>query len=173
MSRLVFATKGWKRLQKEYREQDVLGMRTQKLHTVLEEDLSGSSVEEAVIHYNALSFFALDCGVAERCSLRIHDADEPGRHGGVHRFWKRHGAVHPAHGQRHSGGGGSQQRGYQKADAQFRREPYEETLLKVEAPRKFPGVFYFFKSWMILLIPKSAEPQSKALVQIGRVSDNR
>lgn len=64
MSRLVFATKGWKGLQKEYREQDVLGMRTQKLHAVLEEDLSGGSVEEAVIHYNALSFFALDCGVA-------------------------------------------------------------------------------------------------------------
>lgn len=64
MSRLVSATKGWKRLQKEYREQDVLGMQTQKLRAVLEEDLSGGSLEGTVIHYNALSFFALDCGVA-------------------------------------------------------------------------------------------------------------
>lgn len=64
MNKLISATRGWKRLQKEYREQDILGARTQKLCAVLEEDLSGGSAEEAVIHYNALSFFSLDCGVA-------------------------------------------------------------------------------------------------------------
>lgn len=64
MKKLIFAASGWKKLQKDYIEKDLRALNVRRLHKVLEEDLSGYSFEEAVIHYTAMSLSAMMTGVA-------------------------------------------------------------------------------------------------------------
>lgn len=64
MVRMIYAARGWKKLQKEYLLGDLLSLRRKKLDELLLRDLSGSSYEEAVMHYSALSFLAAQCAVA-------------------------------------------------------------------------------------------------------------
>ena len=51
MKKIIFATKGWKTLQRDYMSQDLYTMHLQKLHTYLQQDVSNYSFEEMIIHY--------------------------------------------------------------------------------------------------------------------------
>ena len=64
MGKMVYAAKGWKRLQKDYIAQDLLALNTKKLTAILREDISGFSFEEMTIHYGAVSHAAMLIGIA-------------------------------------------------------------------------------------------------------------
>ena len=63
MKKLLYASKGWKRLQKEYIDQDCFALRSQKLAAVSQQDVTGFSYEEMVIHYGFIWNSALNCGI--------------------------------------------------------------------------------------------------------------
>lgn len=65
MKKLLYASRGWKKLQKEYIEQDIFDLRVQKLAAVSPQDVTGFSFEEMVIHYTFIGSCALDCGIAQ------------------------------------------------------------------------------------------------------------
>lgn len=62
--KIIFAAKGWKSLKEDYIARDLHTMHIQKLHTLLQQDVSGYSFEEMIIHYAAISFSALYAAVA-------------------------------------------------------------------------------------------------------------
>lgn len=64
MGKMVYAAKGWKSLQKDYIARDLLALQTEKLNTVLREDISGFSFEEMTIHYTAMGHAAMQVGIA-------------------------------------------------------------------------------------------------------------
>ena len=63
MRKLLYASKGWKRLQKEYIDQDCFALRSQKLAAVSQQDVTGFSYEEMIIHYGFIWSSALNCGI--------------------------------------------------------------------------------------------------------------
>ena len=63
MRKLLYASKGWKKLQKEYIDQDYFALSSQKLAAVSQQDVTGFSYEEMVIHYGFIWNSALDCGI--------------------------------------------------------------------------------------------------------------
>lgn len=63
MRKLLYASKGWKKLQKEYIERDYFALHSQKLAAVSPQDVTSFSYEEMVIHYGFISNFALNCGI--------------------------------------------------------------------------------------------------------------
>ena len=64
MKKIIFATKGWKTLQKDYVSQDLHTMHLQKLHTYLQQDVSNYSFEEMIIHYGCISHAAMQTSIA-------------------------------------------------------------------------------------------------------------
>lgn len=64
MKKIIFATKGWKTLQKDYVSRDLHTMNLQKLHTFLQQDGSNYSFEEMIIHYGFISHAAIQTSVA-------------------------------------------------------------------------------------------------------------
>jgi len=65
MGKLIYATKGWKSLQKDYISKDFRTSHLQKLHTFLQQDISGCSFEEAIIHYGFISHAAMQICIAD------------------------------------------------------------------------------------------------------------
>ena len=64
MKRMIFATIGWKSLQKDYISRDMQTFHLQKLYTFLQQDISGYSFEEAIIHYGFISHAAMQSRIA-------------------------------------------------------------------------------------------------------------
>lgn len=64
MKKIIFATKGWKTLQRDYVAQDLYTMHLQKLHTYLQQDVSNYSFEEMIIHYGFISHAAAQTCIA-------------------------------------------------------------------------------------------------------------
>ena len=66
MKKLLYASKGWKKLQKEYIDENCFAQRSQKLAAVSQQDVTGFSYEEMIIHYGFIWSSALNCN----CSYR-------------------------------------------------------------------------------------------------------
>lgn len=65
MRKMIYATKGWKGLQKYCISENQHKMHLQKLHAYLQQDVSGYSFEEATIHYGFISHAALQTCVTD------------------------------------------------------------------------------------------------------------
>lgn len=65
MKKIIFATKGWKDLQKDYILRDLHTMHLQKLHKYLQQDVSNYSFEEMIIHYGFISHAAMQVSISE------------------------------------------------------------------------------------------------------------
>lgn len=65
MKRILSISRGWKQLQQELIDQNLHAQRLQKLHTLLEQEVTGYSLDELAIHYHTLSFFALHTAVTQ------------------------------------------------------------------------------------------------------------
>ena len=63
MKKLLYASKGWKKLQKEYIDENCFALHSQKLAAVSPQDVTGFSYEEMVIHYGFIWSSALNCGI--------------------------------------------------------------------------------------------------------------
>ena len=63
MKKLLYASKGWKKLQKEYIDENCFAQRSQKLAAVSQQDVTGFSYEEMIIHYGFIWSSALNCGI--------------------------------------------------------------------------------------------------------------
>lgn len=64
MKKIIFATKGWKALQKDYISEDLHARHLQKLHMYLQRDISNYSFEEMTIHYGFISHAAMQTCIA-------------------------------------------------------------------------------------------------------------
>ena len=64
MKKIIFATKGWKTLQRDYMSQDLYTMHLQKLHTYLQQDVSNYSFEEMIIHYGFISHATMQASIS-------------------------------------------------------------------------------------------------------------
>lgn len=64
MAQMLYATRGWKKLQKEYAADNLYALRRKKLDALLTQPITGLSCEEIVIHYTSLSFLAMHCAVS-------------------------------------------------------------------------------------------------------------
>ena len=64
MKKLMYATKSWKILQKDYLSRDLYTMHLQKLHDLLKQNVSGYSFEEMTIHYGFISHAAMQMSIA-------------------------------------------------------------------------------------------------------------
>ena len=64
MKKIIFATKGWKSLQKDYVSEDIHAVLLQKLHAFLQRDISNYSFEEMTIHYGFISHAAMQTCIA-------------------------------------------------------------------------------------------------------------
>ena len=64
MKKIIFATKGWKTLQRDYMSQDLYTKHLQKLHTYLQQDVSNYSFEEMIIHYGFISHATMQASIS-------------------------------------------------------------------------------------------------------------
>ncbi len=64
MKKIMFATKGWKTLQKDYISRDLHTVHLQKLYSFLQQDVSGYSFEEMIIYYGFISHSATQASIA-------------------------------------------------------------------------------------------------------------
>lgn len=70
MKKIIFATKGWKSLQKDYVSEDIHAVHLQKLHAFLQMDISNYSFEEMTIHYGFISHAAMQTCIANYMQTR-------------------------------------------------------------------------------------------------------
>ena len=63
MAQMLYATRGWKKLQKEYAADNLYALRRKKLDALLTQPITGLSCEEIVIHSTSLSFLAMHCAL--------------------------------------------------------------------------------------------------------------
>ncbi len=74
MPKLVYATRGWKKLQREYIADDLHTLRRGKLdELLLRRESSGFSCEEAVMYYASLSFLSAQCAVSRYMQTGVLD----------------------------------------------------------------------------------------------------